>query len=203
MHFSIPETRQCKDTKGTGTYTVHVIRFKNAQQQVSPIFVSPSFPVLPDPHQRRVPLPRPLSPAPFPPRTAQEGFPPIDDAAVPAKEGLPVGTQPAGREEGGLGEIPADIVTGTEVNVLYSFATLPFSPLDSFQDPRISNCVTFNGFLLAAQQETREEKVEEVTLEVWLMNDSKVTVRGSTILQTDEILEVREKEILTKEECLR
>ena len=51
--------------------------------------------------------------------------------------------------------------------------------------------MTFNGFLLASQQESRSERTEEVTLDVYLMNDSKVSVRGLTILQTDEVLEVR------------
>lgn len=57
------------------------------------------------------------------------------------------------------------------------------------QDPRVSNGIIFNGFLLAAQQETASEKSEEVDLDVFLMNDSKVTVRGLTILQTGEVLE--------------
>jgi len=57
------------------------------------------------------------------------------------------------------------------------------------QDPRVSNGIVFNGFLLAAQQETASEKSEEVDLDVFLMNDSKTTVRGLTILQTEEVLE--------------
>ena len=55
---------------------------------------------------------------------------------------------------------------------------------------RVSNGIVFNGFLLAAQQETASEKSEEVDLDVFLMNDSKTTVRGLTILQTEEVLEV-------------
>ena len=55
---------------------------------------------------------------------------------------------------------------------------------------RVSNGIVFNGFLLAAQQETASEKSEEVDLDVFLMNDSKTTVRGLTILQTKEVLEV-------------
>ena len=54
----------------------------------------------------------------------------------------------------------------------------------------MSNGIVFNGFLLAAQQETASEKSEEVDLDVFLMNDSKTTVRGLTILQTEEVLEV-------------
>ena len=55
----------------------------------------------------------------------------------------------------------------------------------------MSNGIVFNGFLLAAQQETASEKSEEVDLDVFLMNDSKTTVRGLTILQTEEVLEVK------------
>lgn len=58
------------------------------------------------------------------------------------------------------------------------------------QDPRVANGVVFNGFLLAAQQETAAEKAEEVDLEVFLMNDSKITISGMTVLQTEEVLEV-------------
>ena len=61
------------------------------------------------------------------------------------------------------------------------------------QDPRVSNGIVFNGFLLAAQQETASEKSEEVDLDVFLMNDSKTTVGGLTILQTEEVLEVCKK----------
>lgn len=59
------------------------------------------------------------------------------------------------------------------------------------QDPRISHSITFNGFLLASQQETRSEKTEEVQLDVFLMNEKKISVRGLTILQTEEVLEVK------------
>ena len=58
----------------------------------------------------------------------------------------------------------------------------------------MSNGIVFNGFLLAAQQETASEKSEEVDLDVFLMNDSKTTVRGLTILQTEEVLEVHSEE---------
>ena len=58
------------------------------------------------------------------------------------------------------------------------------------QDPRISNGIIFNAFLLAAQQETASEKADEVDLDVYLMNESKVTIQGLTILQTAEVLEV-------------
>ena len=64
------------------------------------------------------------------------------------------------------------------------------------QDPRIAHSLTFNGFLLAAQQETRSEKMEEVGLDVFLMNDRKISVRGLTILQTEEVLEVSFKDLI-------
>ena len=57
-------------------------------------------------------------------------------------------------------------------------------------DPNIVNCVAFNGFLLAAQQETKAEKVEEVNLDIFLMNEYKITIKGMNLLQTEEILEV-------------
>lgn len=57
------------------------------------------------------------------------------------------------------------------------------------QDPRVVHGSTFNGFLLGAQQETRQENMDEVDLEVFLMNDHKIIVRGLTVLQTDEVLE--------------
>jgi hypothetical protein len=36
-----------------------------------------------------------------------------------------------------------------------------------------------------------QEKLTEVDLEVYLMNDHKIVVRGLTIMQTEEVLEVR------------
>ena len=77
----------------------------------------------------------------------------------------------------------------------------------SIQDARVSNGVTFNGFLLAAQMETRaamaaaadKNAAESVVgVDVFLMNDQKVTVRGKSILQTDEVLEVRIAQHLTR-----
>ena len=66
------------------------------------------------------------------------------------------------------------------------------------QDPRISNGIIFNAFLLAAQQETASEKADEVDLDVYLMNESKVTIQGLTILQTAEVLEVSKNYVLRK-----
>ena len=57
------------------------------------------------------------------------------------------------------------------------------------QDPRISNSQTFNAFLSAAQQETRREISENVNLDVFLMNEHKITVTILTVEQTDSVLE--------------
>lgn len=57
------------------------------------------------------------------------------------------------------------------------------------QDPRISNSQTFNTFLLTAQQETRRERSENVSLDIFLMNEHKITVNILTIEQTDAVLE--------------
>jgi hypothetical protein len=57
------------------------------------------------------------------------------------------------------------------------------------QDPRISNSPTFNTFLLAAQQETRQEQPENVSLDVYLMNEHKVSLNILTTEQTDAVLE--------------
>jgi hypothetical protein len=57
------------------------------------------------------------------------------------------------------------------------------------QDPRIANSSTFNAFLLAAQQETRHEQAESVSLDIYLMNEHKVTLSILTTEQTDSVLE--------------
>ena len=57
------------------------------------------------------------------------------------------------------------------------------------QDPRISNSQTFNTFLLAAQRETRRERTESLSLDVFLMNEHKVTVSVTTTEQTDVVLD--------------
>ena len=59
------------------------------------------------------------------------------------------------------------------------------------QDPRLSQGLAFNGFLLASQQETHAdpERTNEVDLDVFLMNDQKITVRGWTVLQTQDVIE--------------
>ena len=57
------------------------------------------------------------------------------------------------------------------------------------QDHRISGSHTFNTFLLTAQKETRQEEIENVNLDVFLMNEHKVTVRVLTTEQTDVVLD--------------
>ena len=59
------------------------------------------------------------------------------------------------------------------------------------QDTRLSQSLAFNGFLLASQQETHAdpERTKEVELNVYLMNDQKITVRGWTVLQTQDVIE--------------
>jgi len=57
------------------------------------------------------------------------------------------------------------------------------------QDARVSNSPTFNNLLLAAQQETRRESTEKVDLDVYLMNDQRVTISVHTVEQTDSVLE--------------
>jgi len=70
------------------------------------------------------------------------------------------------------------------------------------QDPRISNSQTFNTFLLAAQQETRRERSENVTLDVFLMNEHKVSVMILTVEQTDAVLEQVCKELNIPDELV-
>ena len=59
------------------------------------------------------------------------------------------------------------------------------------QDPRLSQSLAFNGFLLATQQETHAdpERTNEVALDVFLMNDQKITIRGWSVLQTQDVIE--------------
>ncbi|XP_040565287.1 LOW QUALITY PROTEIN: sorting nexin-17 [Lepeophtheirus salmonis] len=57
-------------------------------------------------------------------------------------------------------------------------------------DPRIASSIPFNGFLLAAQRETRAfEENQDVSLDVYLMHDHKVTLKGPVLLQSDQVLE--------------
>ena len=57
------------------------------------------------------------------------------------------------------------------------------------QDHRISNSQTFNTFLLTAQKETRRETIENVSLEVFLMNEHKVVVNVLSTEQSDVVLD--------------
>ena len=57
------------------------------------------------------------------------------------------------------------------------------------QDHRISNSHTFNAFLLTAQKETRREEIENVTLDVFLMNEHKLIVNVLSTEQTDAVLD--------------
>jgi len=57
------------------------------------------------------------------------------------------------------------------------------------QDARVSNSATFNTLLLVAQQETRRETVENINLEIFLMNEHRVTVHIQSVEQTDTVLE--------------
>ena len=57
------------------------------------------------------------------------------------------------------------------------------------QDHRISNCQTFNTFLLTAQKKTRREAMENVSLDVFLMNEHKITVNVLSTEQTDVVLD--------------
>merc|ERR1719334_602020 len=70
------------------------------------------------------------------------------------------------------------------------------------QDPRVSNSQTFNTFLLAAQQETRRERSENVSLDVFLMNEHKVSVTILTVEQTDVVLEQVCKELNIPEDLI-
>lgn len=57
------------------------------------------------------------------------------------------------------------------------------------QEPQIANSEVFNGFLLKAQQETQKETSEAVSLDVFLMNGYKITVKIMSTDQTEDVLE--------------
>lgn len=56
------------------------------------------------------------------------------------------------------------------------------------QEPRIFNSDLMVGFLLSAQQETSCEKNEEINLDVYLMNNYKVTIRVLMFDRTEQVL---------------
>uniref|UniRef100_A0A0L8I288 PX domain-containing protein n=1 Tax=Octopus bimaculoides TaxID=37653 RepID=A0A0L8I288_OCTBM len=58
------------------------------------------------------------------------------------------------------------------------------------QVPEIASCSIFNSFLLNAQQESMQQIEESVNLEVYLMNDHKLTVNITSTDQTEDVLEV-------------
>ena len=51
----------------------------------------------------------------------------------------------------------------------------------------------FNGFLVSAQLETQSASPEQVSLDVYLLNNYRVSVTVSSTLQTDDVLEVRRR----------
>ena len=57
------------------------------------------------------------------------------------------------------------------------------------QDARVSNSPTFNNLLLVAQQETRRENLETVNLDVYLVNDHRISISVESVEQTDCVLE--------------
>lgn len=57
------------------------------------------------------------------------------------------------------------------------------------QEPKIANSDIFNGFLLKAQQETQKETSESVSMDLYLMNGYKITVKIMSTDQTEEVLE--------------
>lgn len=57
------------------------------------------------------------------------------------------------------------------------------------QNSKILSDEVFNGFLLNAQQETQNQKQEDVELDIYLMNGQKVSIKILSTLQTDDVLE--------------
>lgn len=57
------------------------------------------------------------------------------------------------------------------------------------QDTRVAGSATFNTLLLTAQQETRQENIEAVNLDVYLMNEHRIGVSVQSVAQTDTVLE--------------
>ena len=81
--------------------------------------------------------------------------------------------------------------------IIFFYSTFKLNSIEHvFYGIKSTVTSTFNGFLLAAQQETASEKSDEVDLDVYLMNDSKISIRGLTVLQTEEVLEVSKSRII-------
>ena len=58
------------------------------------------------------------------------------------------------------------------------------------QDSKVFSSEVFNGFLVSAQLETQSAAPEQVTLDVYLLNNYRISVTVSSTLQTDDVLEV-------------
>lgn len=57
------------------------------------------------------------------------------------------------------------------------------------QTPKLVGSDLFNGFLLSAQQETSSEESQEVSLDVFLMNGFKITLKILSTERSDQVLE--------------
>ncbi|XP_043229978.1 sorting nexin-17-like [Amphibalanus amphitrite] len=57
------------------------------------------------------------------------------------------------------------------------------------QDSKVFSSEVFNGFLVSAQLETQSAAPEQVTLDVYLLNNYRISVTASSTLQTDDVLE--------------
>ncbi|GAB1606378.1 sorting nexin-17-like isoform X2 [Argonauta hians] len=68
------------------------------------------------------------------------------------------------------------------------------------QVPDIASCSIFNSFLLNAQQESMQQIEESVNLDIYLVNDHKVTVNITSTDQTEDVLEVVASQIEIPEE---
>ena len=56
------------------------------------------------------------------------------------------------------------------------------------QDPRVSNSSTFNSLLVSAQQETRKENLENISIDIFLLNEQRININIQTVEQTDSVL---------------
>ncbi|EDO37172.1 predicted protein [Nematostella vectensis] len=68
------------------------------------------------------------------------------------------------------------------------------------QDPDVANSSTFTDFLRNCQKETLQALSETVTLDVYLMNGSKVSLKVLSTDSTDDVLEAAMREIKLSEE---
>ncbi|XP_052762786.1 sorting nexin-17-like isoform X2 [Mya arenaria] len=63
------------------------------------------------------------------------------------------------------------------------------------QEVVIANSDIFNQFLLTAQQETQKEEPENVSLDIYLMNDHKISISIISTDQTEDVLEAASSQI--------